>query len=182
MSPMGDDAAPTGDATRPDAPAEPTASPEKAASEAGAEEMEPEVPRDPERAQQLIDSGVAAAEEGHWQRALKELEQACAFDPDNIDAHYNLGVLLGTLVNEDIRVEGFFEDRGDDAIVLDKAIAAYERALEVDPDYVPALNNVASHYAVRGQTDLAVERLKHSIEIEPDQPDIRDELASLSES
>jgi tetratricopeptide (TPR) repeat protein len=71
--------------------------------------------------------------------------------------HYNQGM------------EFFTQDR------LDEAVAAYQRALEEDPNYVDALHALAMTYAHQEKLDEAIQVGKKLIEIAPD-----DELAYTS--
>ena len=75
----------------------------------------------------------------------------------NKEDHYNEGMEL------------FTEDK------LDEAIAAYERALQEDPNYVDALHALAMTYAHQEKLDKAIEVGKKLVEIAPD-----DELAYTS--
>lgn len=71
--------------------------------------------------------------------------------------HYNQGM------------EFFTQDK------LDEAVAAYQRALREDPNYVDALHALAMTYAHQEKLDEAIEVGKKLIEIAPD-----DELAYTS--
>jgi tetratricopeptide (TPR) repeat protein len=71
--------------------------------------------------------------------------------------HYNEGMEL------------FAEDK------LDAAVAAYQRALQEDPNYVDALHALAMTYAHQERLDEAIQAGKRLIEVAPD-----DELAYTS--
>jgi tetratricopeptide (TPR) repeat protein len=73
------------------------------------------------------------------------------------EAHYNEGMEL------------FAQDK------LDEAVAAYQRALQEDPNYVDALHALAMTYAHQEKLDEAIRVGKRLIEIAPD-----DELAYTS--
>ena len=64
--------------------------------------------------------------------------------------HYNEGMEL------------FTQDR------LDEAVAAYQRALREDPNYVDALHALAMTYAHQEKLDEAIQVAKKLIEIAPD--------------
>lgn len=71
--------------------------------------------------------------------------------------HYNQGM------------EFFAQDQ------LDEAVAAYQRALELDPNYADALHALAMTYAQLGRLDDAIAAAKSLIEVAP-----QDELAYTS--
>jgi tetratricopeptide (TPR) repeat protein len=71
--------------------------------------------------------------------------------------HYNEGMEL------------FAQDK------LDAAVAAYQRALQEDPNYVDALHALAMTYAHQERLDDAIQAGKRLIEVAPD-----DELAYTS--
>lgn len=71
--------------------------------------------------------------------------------------HYNQGM------------EFFAEDK------LDKAIEAYEKALQEDPNYADALHALAMAYATKDRLDEAIEVGKKLIEVNPE-----DEMAYTS--
>jgi tetratricopeptide (TPR) repeat protein len=73
------------------------------------------------------------------------------------EAHYNEGMEL------------FAQDK------LDEAVAAYQRALQQDPNYADALHALAMTYAHQEKLDEAIQVGKRLIEIAPD-----DELAYTS--
>jgi tetratricopeptide (TPR) repeat protein len=73
------------------------------------------------------------------------------------EEHYNEGM------------EFFAQDK------LDEAAAAYQKALEEDPNYVDALHALAMTYGHQDKLDQAIEVAKRLIELAPD-----DELAYTS--
>jgi len=122
---------------------------------------EAELPRGefPEQAEDApairpLDPKVAEAEEliakGQIQDALDQMEMALMDDPDNADFHYGRGSALSYL------------ERDDDAL------AAYDRALEIDAEHVPALvargNLVAFGF---GQLEEAEADFARAVELAP---------------
>ncbi|MFC1799592.1 fused MFS/spermidine synthase [Candidatus Eisenbacteria bacterium] len=77
--------------------------------------------------------GVCYMQTGRFEEARRELETAAVFNPYNPTTFYNLGVTSDIL-----------GDQG-------AAIAAYEKALELDGGNVDAANNLAWIYAERGE-------------------------------
>lgn len=54
-----------------------------------------------------------------------------------------------------------------------EAIYRWERAIELDPTYAPALNNLAVAYEHEGQLDKARKAYERALEIEPNNVQIR---------
>ncbi len=54
---------------------------------------------------------------------------------------------------------------------IEEAIAAYKRALVVDPSYLPAVRNLGGMYLTTGRLDMAEPLITRAVEIAPDNPD-----------
>jgi Tfp pilus assembly protein PilF len=67
-------------------------------------------------AKKQVEFGIAVAQRGLWREAIYRWERAAQIDPTYAAAHNNLAVA--------------YEHEGD----LDKARAAYEKAIELEPD------------------------------------------------
>ncbi len=78
--------------------------------------------------------------------AVKQAEQAVKYDPKNLMYWTNLGVIYGSLENRKSERE------------------AYQKALEIDSNYLPALYNLALLESEEGNTDKAITLLKQVIE------------------
>jgi len=88
-------------------------------------------------------------------KATAELVAAEMVDADRPEAHLNLGLL-------DLRRRQ-----------LTEAEAEYRTALRLDPNFVPALVNLADLYRARGMDDEGSELLRRAMAIEPDNADVR---------
>ena len=77
-----------------------------------------------------------------------------------LDAHNNLGNVLA--------------GRGQ----VDEAIAHYQKALEIKPDYAEAHNNLGNALAGRGQVDEAIAHYQKALEIKPDYADAHNNLGN----
>ena len=77
-------------------------------------------------------------------------------------AHYNLGVALA--------------GRGR----FDEAIAHFQKALEIKPDYAEAHANLGAALAGRGRVDEAIAHYQKALEIKPDYAEAHCNLGSAS--
>lgn len=89
-----------------------------------------------------------------YQEAIYALEEAQFLSFDNKELLKHIYTLLGDSYNQ---VNQFSE-----------AEKAYDDALKIDPDYLPALNNASYYLALRGSNlDKALSMSKHLVELEP---------------
>lgn len=63
-----------------------------------------------------------------------------------------------------------------------QAIAAYERAVELDPNYAPAYNSLGYMYIAKGDFDKAMENLKKYKDMVPDQANPYDSMGELEQA
>jgi Tfp pilus assembly protein PilF len=99
----------------------------------------------------LLSAGLKAQERGDANAARQLFEQVLEKDPNNLYAHYNLGVIAQT-------------DQDDQA-----ALREYGAALTANPSYVPALFNEATIYGVTDPT-LAIATYRQVIKLQPHAP------------
>ena len=142
-------------------------------------ELEKVLELDPENVEVMVELASLYGEEGEIRKALDLLDQALAIDPEHAAAHYNVGVCyLMVLINE-LDASEIWEEKTDDEECFELATIAFQRALEIEPDLYEAHNNLGTLYALRNEDDQAREHWELSLQLNPDQPDIQDDLASL---
>ena len=86
-------------------------------------------------ARKQVAFGIEVAQQGLWREAIYRWERAAAIDPSYAAAHNNLAIA--------------HEQDGD----LDKARAAYERALELDPGNVLIMQNFELFKEINDRTN-----------------------------
>ncbi len=128
---------------------------------------------------QLVARGVELAEKENFAEAIQVLRRATALYPELPEAHYDLGVVYGQLALGDYDARSLFEDRVDDELLFQNAIDAYQHALEIDPRNTAAHRNLGTLYAVHGERDMARQELQHALDLDSNQPEVRDELEEL---
>ncbi len=116
------------------------------------------VPRNPIAHYNL---GLACADCGQVDEAIKHYQKALDFNSGYVEAHNNLGNVLAGLGQ------------------IDKAIAQYRTALEINPDYANAHYNLGLALAGRGHIDEAIEHYRRAVEINPDYLEAHNNLGSV---
>ena len=144
------------------------------------EELEKRLDSEPENVEVMVELASLYGEENEIRRAVDLLERTLGIDPENAIAHYNLGVCYLKVLKSDLEISEIWEDKSDDEEFFELAIIAFQRTLELDPDFVEAYNNLGTLYALRGWNDEAKEQWKRSLEIDPNQPEVREDVVSLS--
>jgi len=144
------------------------------------EELKKKLEGEPEDVAAMVELATLYGEENEMRTAADLLERAIEIDPENPTAHYNLGVCYLKVLKSDLEVSEIWEDKTDDEEFFELATVAFQRAIGIDPELVEAHNNLGTLYALRGWTDEAREQWEQSLQINPDQPEIRKDLASLS--
>lgn len=64
---------------------------------------------------------------------------------------------------------------------LEKEIESFEKAIENDPDYIPALINLGATYYYSGKKGEAVPYLKHALEVYPEHPEAEEIRKMINE-
>lgn len=128
-----------------------------------------------------VEMGKKLFTEGRYQEALPLFQQVVDADPTIADAQQGLGRTLFALDDCD----GAVEHQGQAALLLsingtytvfgdillecgrvDQAIAAYQRAIELDPQEVRAHFVLAQAYMVKGRTEDAVREFNTTLELD----------------
>lgn len=95
------------------------------------------------------------------ERATKELQESPVARPDDYASHYNLG--------------SFYTQQGDQQ----KALAAFETAIKLRPDFVPPLVNIEFVHNARGDNGKAEASLRRAVALDPNNPVVHLNLGML---
>jgi tetratricopeptide (TPR) repeat protein len=104
--------------------------------------------------------GRDAFERGRYEDSIRELEEAIALAPDFADLHNLLGLALG-LTGE-----------------RERAVASFQRALQVNPNYVEARMNLAIVYNDLGRYDEALREFRTERPRDPDHGNLSADVRS----
>jgi hypothetical protein len=114
--------------------------------------------------------GVSLSEQGLWELAARQLQEAILLDRDNASFKKNLA---NVYLNQGKEAH--------DGHATNEALAAVERALELDPNFAYA-------YALLGEIEYGRQRLKEAkaawqraVELDPSQPNLAERLTQVTE-
>jgi tetratricopeptide (TPR) repeat protein len=90
--------------------------------------------------------GEAYLAGGNLLAALRELKKAESLDPQDHITQYDIGLVY------------YYRER------YDQAIPHFERAIQLKPDFAPAINGLGNAYSAKGDWDKAIEAYQRIIE------------------
>ncbi len=125
-----------------------------------AKEFRKAIELDPDGAHAHDNLATVLAEKKQYKEALTEYLTALRLEPESATAHYNLACFLSTHAGE-------------------MSVEQYKEAIELDPDYADAHLNLGMTYADLERRDEAKKELQIAINIDPQDPVARHELAAL---
>ncbi|MCF8722361.1 tetratricopeptide (TPR) repeat protein [Nitrospina gracilis] len=106
-------------------------------------------------AEEWMKEGLRLQTLGLYQRAIDAYKMAIAFEPNFLDAYYNMGVAYGSL-----------EEQGMDTLV--SAIGAFKQSIRLKPDFIHAHIALAAAYLRRGEYRDVIYVLEKAREVDPD--------------
>jgi tetratricopeptide (TPR) repeat protein len=104
--------------------------------------------------------GVAIANNGQFDEAIRQYQEAIRLKPDYADAHYNLGNAL------------FKYGR------IDEAIGEYQEAIRLNPNDADLYNNLGFALDKQGRADAAINEYQEAIRLKPDDALMRNNLGN----
>jgi Tfp pilus assembly protein PilF len=90
--------------------------------------------------------GEAYLAGGNLLAALRELKKAESLDPEDHIIQYDIGLVY------------YYRER------YDQAIPHFERAIQLKPDFAPAINGLGNAYSAKGDWDKAIEAYQRIVE------------------
>ncbi len=97
------------------------------------------------------------------------------------EIHYNLGLLYGRCLIEDLSTNEYWEDHTNEEILFESAVTHYLKAVDIAPEMFEAYNNLARLCAVMGHVNEARDYYNLSLSINSEQGDVIEDLATLGE-
>lgn len=124
-----------------------------------------------------LDEGLQRAasslQRGQFRTAVEELRALCDLYPDLPQPFHDLGVAFMMRLKADLQVQEYWENLADDEQAYMEAHDAFSRAVENDPTFTSALNNLGTLEAMKGNLERAIEFWERSLAVDPTQPEIR---------
>jgi tetratricopeptide (TPR) repeat protein len=111
-------------------------------------------------AEKYMQEGLANFQQQKYDEAIANYEKAIKLQPRASAAYNMIGMAYRFKYNQ-LRVPEFRQ----------KEIAAFQKAVEIDPKNWVAMINLATDYFADGQKDKAVPLFKKALELNPDHPE-----------
>lgn len=133
--------------------------------------------------------GIRLFDENQIEAAIQVLKQAVRLDPDLAEAHFNLGVAYallemqmaqtGTVSPPVLDADGKKINKTNSELAFEKAVDAYKKLLEKNPD-----DDVAHYYQGRTYSKLlkdeqAEEEFRQAVKLKPDDTEYQTELGAV---
>jgi tetratricopeptide (TPR) repeat protein len=130
----------------------------------------------PKTAGKWLDEGIALASQGKFNDAVNAFTQALALDSGLSAAYYNRGEALYDSVSDIFYINNRqkYRDKvysAQERTVIDRAIADYDQAIRLDPDYTVAYIQRGTAYKGKGDNDRAIADYTQAIRLDPNDAD-----------
>jgi len=121
-------------------------------------------------AETYFEQGAQCFEQGQYDKAIEMYQHGVKIAPKSALGYNLLGMAY--------RFK--FKQTGDQQW-LEKEIESFEKAIENDPDYIPALINLGATYYYSGEKGKAVPYFKHALEVYPQHPEAEEIMKMIAE-
>lgn len=118
-------------------------------------------------------------EEKKYDEAVEHLGKMIERFPDSPFPHHDLAVVYLSQLHDKYEHLEIWDDLAEDEALFEAAVSAEEAALDLDSEFVPALNNLGTLFALRGWWEDAIEEWEYSLAIDPEQPELREDLEEV---
>ncbi len=115
-------------------------------------------------------------------KAIGLLEQVIRLDPENAEAWLRIGLCWGMALLENLSPLDLWGEEKDEELMVDNCLHALEKAIEFDPELLGAYNAMGRIYVIRGQDEEAIELFTQSLQLDPSQLDVVDDLKEITGS
>ena len=112
------------------------------------------------QAQKLVEEGVGQMQKKHYDQAIAIFQKALQEEPQSATTYNLLGMAYRFKYNQ-VRSQD----------LKNEEIAAFKKAVKIDPNYWVALINLGATYYYMGEKDKAAPLFKKALSINPNHPE-----------
>jgi len=131
-----------------------------------------------------IDARLALADYVRSERspaeALLLYDEVLGLDPDNPFAYLGKGICWAISLIDNIPAREIWEGEIDEEEMLENAMEYLEQAAELDPELTEAYNVMGRLFAITAQDEDAVEMFRQSLQVDPSQLDVVEDLQEIT--
>jgi tetratricopeptide (TPR) repeat protein len=126
-----------------------------------------------EATQAYVERGNSLSEEGHYVEAIDHFSAAIGLQPDNAEAYFLRGrahydYASRVIVEATAQGPENIPFLPEEAVQhLERAVADYTRAIELDSQYAKAYNNRGNAYAALGEEESALDDYDMGLQLDP---------------
>lgn len=121
-------------------------------------------------AEKYFEQGAQCFEQGQYDKAIELYQQGIKTAPRSSLGHNLLGMAYRFKCNQ----------TGDQQW-REKEVDSFEKAIECNPDYVPALINLGATHYYSGEKEKAVPYFQHALEVYPEHPEAEEIRKMITE-
>lgn len=126
--------------------------------------------------EEYLTTAEQIAKDGRYNEAAAILREAVQRYPDSATAHYEFGVAQFLRLQQDLAHLELWESLADDEEAAEECFQAFQEAIRLDPAMTEAYVRLGSLLALRGRPRKAIEVWEKALELNPDQPGIREDI------
>jgi tetratricopeptide (TPR) repeat protein len=141
-------------------------------------------------AKAAFDDGMKALDSGDADRAILSLSKAVEIDPDYADAWFNLGIAYALVEKRDAEISGMTPTpvpgestpkpaKPNSQKAFEKAVAAYEKIIDADPDNHQAYFNLGLARNKLNEDEAAARALRQAVKLNPEDTEYQTELGAI---
>ncbi len=122
-----------------------------------------------------------AASEERNEESINIMREGVRRFPDEAKGQYALGMALMSGLKADLAREELWESLSDEENLAERAQDALQAAIGLDPSMWQAFRSLGTLLAVRGRIPMALQVWRDSLELNPDQPDLEQDIKMYAE-
>ncbi len=114
------------------------------------------------------------------EEALEIYDSVIQLDSDNAMAYLGKGLCYAMSLLDNIPTREIWDSELDEQEMIDNAMEHLEQAAELDPELTEAYNAMGRLFAIIAQEEDAVEMFRQSLQVDPTQLDVLEDLKEIT--